>query len=114
VSFVFIYFGAQSLTSLLIGVLLLDVGVQGLHISNQGVIYALAPDARSRITTLYLTSYFFGGAIGSSVASVAYAKAGWPGVCIAGAVFSTLLIACWLLAQGRRARRGLYRFPLHY
>src|SRR6201991_2346238 len=44
-SFVFIYLGAHSLTSLIVGVLLLDVGVQGLHISNQGVIYALAPDA---------------------------------------------------------------------
>jgi predicted MFS family arabinose efflux permease len=107
VSFVFIYLGAHSLTSLLIGVLLLDVGVQGLHISNQGVIYALAPDARSRITTIYLTCYFFGGAIGSSVASVAYYKAGWSGVCVAGALFSTLLIGSWLAAHWQQYRRAL-------
>jgi predicted MFS family arabinose efflux permease len=104
-SFVFIYLGAHSLTSLIVGVLLLDVGVQGLHISNQGVIYALAPDARSRITTIYLTCYFFGGAIGSSAASVAYYKAGWSGVCVAGAFFSTLLIGSWLAAHRQQCRR---------
>ncbi|MGA7812911.1 MFS transporter [Caballeronia sp.] len=105
VSFVFIYLGAHSLTLLLVGVLLLDVGVQGLHISNQGVIYALAPDARSRITTIYLTCYFFGGAIGSGTASVAYYEAAWSGVCVAGALFSTLLIGSWLTAHRRQRRR---------
>jgi predicted MFS family arabinose efflux permease len=99
VSFAFIYLGAHSLVALLIGVLLLDVGVQGMHISNQSVIYALAPDARSRITTIYLTAYFFGGAIGSSAASVAYEKAGWLGVCLVGTLFSGLLLGAWLVAQ---------------
>src|ERR1700754_1359800 len=106
-SFVFIYLGAHSLTSLIVGVLLLDVGVQGLHISNQGVIYALAPDARSRITTIYLTCYFFGGAVGSSAASVAYVRAGWAGVCVAGAVFSILLLGCWVVAHWQRRREAL-------
>lgn len=86
-SFGFIYLGAYSLVSLLIGVLLLDIGVQGMHISNQSVIYALAPEARSRITTIYLTAYFVGGAAGSSAATVAYNQAGWLGVSLVGAGF---------------------------
>jgi len=104
VSFAFIYLGAHSLVALLIGVLLLDVGVQGMHISNQSVIYALAPDARSRITTIYLTAYFFGGAIGSSAASVAYEKAGWLGVCLVGTLFSGLLLGAWLVTQSSQKK----------
>jgi len=102
VSFGFIALGAHSLVALLAGVLLLDIGVQGLHISNQGVIYTLAPEARSRITTVYLTSYFIGGAAGSSAASVAYAAAGWYGVCLAGAGFAALLCVWQLLRAPRR------------
>ena len=55
-----------------------------MHISNQSVIYALAGNARSRVTTIYLTSCrFIGGAFGSFAASVAYGIDGWRGVCIA-------------------------------
>jgi predicted MFS family arabinose efflux permease len=94
VSFAFIYGGGHSLAALIAGVLLLDAGVQGMHISNQSIIYALAPHARSRVTTIYLSCYFIGGAIGSSAASIAYARAGWAGVCLAGGVFAVLLLVC--------------------
>ncbi|KVP57336.1 hypothetical protein WL28_03620 [Burkholderia ubonensis] len=80
--------------ALIAGILLLDVGVQGMHISNQSVIYALAGDARSRVTTIYLTSYFIGGALGSFAASVAFGADEWLGVCVAGA-----LIALWVASQ---------------
>ncbi|WP_323121483.1 MFS transporter [Burkholderia alba] len=98
-SFALIASGAHSLAGLIAGILLLDVGVQGLHISNQSVIYALASDARSRITTVYLTSYFIGGALGSSSASFAFGIDGWRGVCIAGAALSSLLLALWGVSQ---------------
>lgn len=96
ISFALIAGGSHSLIALLLGILLLDIGVQGLHISNQSAIYALAPHARSRITTVYLTSYFIGGALGSGAASVAYAASGWYGVCLVGAAFAGLLVALWL------------------
>ncbi|KVE41866.1 MFS transporter [Burkholderia sp. BDU5] len=106
VSFAFIAAGTQSLVALVVGILLLDVGVQGLHISNQSVIYALATDARSRITTVYLTSYFVGGALGSAVASAAYRFDGWRGVCTAGGALSSMLVALWCVAHGMRVRRA--------
>lgn len=87
--------------ALIAGILLLDVGVQGMHISNQSVIYALAGDARSRVTTIYLTSYFIGGALGSFAASVAFGADGWRGVCVAGA-----LIALWVASQRIGARQA--------
>ncbi len=84
-SFPLLGLGARSLTALLLGVVLLDLGVQGLHISNQSVIYSRRPEARSRVTTIYLTSYFMGGALGSLGSALLFAGLGWAGVCWAGA-----------------------------
>ncbi|WP_246327166.1 MFS transporter [Burkholderia guangdongensis] len=98
-SFALLAGGAASLPLLVAGVLLLDVGVQGLHISNQSVIYALDANARSRITTTYLASYFVGGAIGSSAAGAAYAADGWPGVCAAGGALAGAAVLVWLGTQ---------------
>lgn len=112
-SFGFIYLGTQSLVALVAGVLLLDTGVQGLHISNQGVIYALDEHARGRITSIYLTGYFMGGAAGSSVASLAFGRWGWGGVCVAGAAFATTLLALWFRVGpcGSRGSNNDFRMP---
>ncbi|KVT41056.1 hypothetical protein BGV66_25995 [Burkholderia ubonensis] len=77
-----------------------------MHISNQSVIYALAGDARSRVTTIYLTSYFIGGALGSFAASVAFDADGWRGVCVAGAMLAGALIALWVASQRIGARQA--------
>ncbi len=83
-SFGLLYVGRTSLVALVAGILALDVGVQGLHITNQSVIYALRPEARSRINAGYMTGYFLGGAAGSAVAGVAYNDGGWGAACLAG------------------------------
>jgi predicted MFS family arabinose efflux permease len=77
--------GRHSLGWLIVGVVVLDLGVQGLHVTNQSEIYRLAPEARSRVTTAYMVSYFAGGAAGSALASALYSAAGWTGVCELGA-----------------------------
>ncbi|MDR3097246.1 MAG: MFS transporter [Paraburkholderia sp.] len=91
--------GGTSLPLLIAGTLLLDVGVQGLHIANQSVIFEIDANARSRIMTAYLASYFLGGAAGSSVAGSAYAAAGWTGVCAAGGALAGLAVLVWIGAQ---------------
>ena len=85
VAFAIMGIGKESLALLIIGVLILDIGVQGMQITNQSVIYQLAPGARSRITANYMTANFLGGAIGSALASAVYeSSAGWPGVMVLG------------------------------
>jgi cyanate permease len=93
---------------LAVGVVLLDLGVQGLQITNQSVIYRLAPEARSRITTAYMTCYFLFGTAGSGLASLTYVHAGWAGVCLLGALFPSLALALWSVEQVgiRRRSRG--------
>ena len=60
-SWLAIWFGHTSVLALIIGILVLDLTVQGVHITNQTVIYRIHPDARNRLTAGYMTSYFIGG-----------------------------------------------------
>ncbi len=99
--FVFLWFGGHSLAALLAGVVLLDVGSQGVHISNQSEIYRLRPEARNRINAFYMTSCFLGAAAGSASAAFAYDHWGWPGTCALGAFVSLASVARWATDRQR-------------
>lgn len=76
-------------------VLVMDACVQGAHVASQSVIYALLPEARSRLTTVYITTMFLGGAAGSVAGAQAYQQAGWTGATLAAASFSVLGLLFW-------------------
>lgn len=95
-------FGQVSVIALLAGILVQDLAIQGVHVTNTSAIYRLRPEARSRLTAGYMTSYFIGGASGSLVSSWLYAHFGWPGVVIAGAVLAALTLAYGALAPSAR------------
>ncbi|EGL54249.1 arabinose efflux permease [Methylophaga aminisulfidivorans MP] len=94
VSWVILFNAPISLVALLIGVLLLDLAVQLVHVSNQNKIYALHPDIRNRLTSAYMTCYFIGGAFGSWFSVMLYQHYEWTGV-VMGAT-GIALIACIL------------------
>ncbi|AOK58718.1 MFS transporter [Burkholderia ubonensis] len=101
-SFVIFALSGASIAGLVIGVIVLDVGVQAAQISNQSRIYALKPDARSRVNTVYMVCYFIGGALGSSAGVAAWRAFGWTGMCAAGLVFAALAGA----SHHRGGKRG--------
>jgi predicted MFS family arabinose efflux permease len=92
-SFAILGAGRASLLGVIVGIVVLDIGTQGMQITNQAIIYALRPDARSRINSAYMVCYFIGGAIGSVTAGTVYSSHGWTGVCVLGAVFGLLSCA---------------------
>ncbi|EMB4338985.1 MFS transporter [Citrobacter freundii] len=94
-SWLAIWFGHTSVLALIIGILVLDLTVQGVHITNQTVIYRIHPDARNRLTSGYMTSYFIGGAAGSLISASAWQHAGWAGVCLAGTTVAILNLLVW-------------------
>jgi len=69
--------------------------VQAAHVTNQNRIYGLNPDERSRLTTAYMVTFFFGGVAGSVLASVAYDAGGWLLVCAIGAALAAAALAIW-------------------
>jgi predicted MFS family arabinose efflux permease len=91
------------LALLIIGVLGMDAGIQSNVLINSSVTYGLLPQARSRITAVFMTSMFFGGAIGSVIGAHAYAAWGWGGVIGTTAVLTALAALGWL-ATGRYER----------
>ncbi len=94
-SWLAIWFGHTSVLALIIGILVLDLTVQGVHITNQTVIYRIHPDARNRLTAGYMTSYFIGGAAGSLISASAWQHGGWAGVCLAGATIALVNLLVW-------------------
>ena len=89
--------GLVTLVPLIVALILLDGAAQTQHSLNQIRIFALAPDARSRVNSVYLTGYFFGGAVGSLAASLLWPSFGWPGVVVAGVVAALAGLAVWLV-----------------
>ncbi len=94
-SFLPIWLGRHAVGWLIVGIILLDLGVQGVQVTNQSLIYTLAPEARSRITSAYMVCYFVGGAIGSALAGLVYDEHGWGGVCVLGAAIGVAAVLLW-------------------
>jgi predicted MFS family arabinose efflux permease len=65
VSWVPIGFARQSLWALILGVIVLDLAVQAVHVTNQSMIFVLRPEARSRLVAGYMFFYSVGSASGS-------------------------------------------------
>jgi len=103
-SFALLWFGAHDLVLLIIGILVLDVGVQGLQVTNQSLIYGLAPDTRSRVNSAYMVCYFTGGALGSALGASIYASHRWAGVCLLGGAIGVVAVVG---AAADARRRGL-------
>jgi predicted MFS family arabinose efflux permease len=100
VSFALARLGSDSVPWLVVGVLVLDIAIQGLNVLNQTRLFSLAPQARSRLNTAFVASIFVGGAIGSTLATVLWSVDGWTAVTTAGGVLGVIGLLVW--AVGRR------------
>jgi len=105
--------GGTRVVFLILGIVLLDLGIQGQQILNQTTIYSLRPEARSRLTTAYMAGNFLFGAVASAVTDLAWRSGGWHAVCAFGGAMATLAALVWLeevwRARGRARRRAAAR-----
>ncbi|MNT04009.1 Major Facilitator Superfamily protein [compost metagenome] len=90
---------------LLIGIVLLDMGVMGLQVTHQSIIYKLAPHARARVTTVFIAGGFIGASAGSALASASFAAGGWPALCMVGGAMPLLMLIVW--SKYRHTQRRL-------
>ncbi|WP_160677809.1 MFS transporter [Clostridium sp. C8-1-8] len=100
-AYICFYIFGFKLIGLVIGVILLDLGVQSCQISNQARVHAISEEARNRVNTVFMVSYFLGGSIGSFVGAYSYSHFGWYGVCTAGLITQGIALACHKLGKDK-------------
>lgn len=105
-SLVWMGLAPRAVWAIVIGIVLLDLATQAGQISNQSRIYALGAHSRGRLNTVYMVTYFIGGALGSGAASLAWSLWGWAGVIAAGLLFLLLGAVAhrWGYVRTRRRR----------
>ncbi|PCE33837.1 MFS transporter [Burkholderia ubonensis] len=96
-------FTTSSLPLLIVGIVLLDIGGQAIHVVNQSMILGARPDAHARLVGCYMLFYSVGSGLGAIASTLVYARAGWAGVCMLGAAVSLAALAFWA-ATLKRAR----------
>jgi predicted MFS family arabinose efflux permease len=92
IGFAIMMIGDRSIACIVAGLLLMDFGAGLSHAANQSSAFALRPDARGRINSVYMTGYFLGGAIGTSLATLAYSVGGWRWTCGFGAACAASIL----------------------
>jgi predicted MFS family arabinose efflux permease len=92
-----IAFMGLSLWLLVAGIVMLDLAIQAVHVTNQSLIFARRPDARSRLVGGYMIFYSLGSALGSIASTMVYGALGWSGVCMLGAGIGLLALLFWAL-----------------
>ena len=97
VSWIVFLFSANTIAGIVVGVILIDLGQQALHITNQTIIFADNPDARNRINTVYMVSFFLGGAAGTVLGALAWEHFQWTGVSLFGMTLSAAAMLAHLV-----------------
>ena len=99
ISWIIFLLSPHSIIGLIIGVVLIDLGVQSVHITNQNIVFSKNTEARNRVNTIYMVGFFIGGAAGTSFGSLAWNYFGWTGVSVVGLVFSGTILIVQLLTN---------------
>ncbi|CAM4099179.1 MFS transporter [Zobellia nedashkovskayae] len=90
-------FSHHSIMGIVIGVILVDLGQQSLHIANQNIIFSRNENARNRINTVYMVIFFLGGALGTILGAFAWQHYQWVGVSILGLILSVTTLVAHLI-----------------
>ena len=102
ISWLIFLVSAHSIIGLIIGVILIDLGVQSVHITNQNIVFSRNTEARNRVNTIYMVGFFIGGAAGTIFGSLAWNLYGWTGVSVVGLIFSGIILLAQLISDRRK------------
>lgn len=81
-----LHFCGNTYIGIIAGVILIDIGMQCIQLSNQTSIFAIYPSASNRVNTIFMTTYFIGGSLGTFLAGSCWQSWGWAGVSCIGSV----------------------------
>lgn len=92
----------NSYAGMIAGIVIIDIGMQSIQLSNQSATMRLCPEATSRMNTIYMVTYFIGGSFGTFIAGTMWSLFGWSGTVGAGIA---LILCSVLITLGHWAFR---------
>ena len=98
------YVFRANIIGIIVGIVAIDLGLQGIHVSNQTRIYTLIPEARNRLNTVFMTTSFVGTSLGSGIGLWVWSVAQWPGVCAAGAALIVTALIIYLATYKQQVK----------
>ena len=84
------YIFGDSYGGIIAAIILADIGAQCQQISNQSGSLQQLPEATNRVNTIFMTTLFIGGSLGTLLSGIGWSHNGWTGVCFVGASFAIL------------------------
>ena len=84
------YIFGDSYGGIIAAIILADIGAQCQQISNQSGSLQQLPEATNRVNTIFMTTLFIGGSLGTLLSGIGWSRNGWTGVCFVGASFAIL------------------------
>lgn len=84
----------NSYIGIILSIIIIDIGMQCIQLSNQSATMKLCPEASSRMNTIYMVTYFIGGSLGTFLAGTLWSMYGWMGTVTSGFV----MLACSVLS----------------
>lgn len=97
--------GAIGLVALTLLAVLIDAAVQINQVVGQHIIFSVPGEIRGRVNAIYMTSVFVGGALGSVLGTLLYARAGWTATAACGALIGLLASSLHLIERGQSRGR---------
>ena len=93
------YFFGNTYIGLIVAIILVDIGLQCLQLSNQSGCIQEMPEASNRANTIFMTTYFIGGSFGTYCAGLAWTHEGWMGVCAVGTVLAAISLCITICSK---------------
>ena len=97
-SWLLLYFCGNSYVGIISGIIIIDIGMQCIQLSNQSNIFGLCPTAPNRVNTLFMTTYFVGGSLGTFLTGFAWQAAEWTGVTGIGILLAGISLLITILS----------------
>ncbi len=101
-SWIIMYLFQNTYTGMIAGIIIIDIGMQCIQLSNQSATMRLCPEATSRMNTIYMVTYFIGGSFGTFLAGSMWSLYGWSGTVAAG--FGMILVSILITLMHRNLK----------
>ena len=97
-----LFFCGNNYAGIITGVILIDIGMQCIQLSNQTSIFDIYPSASNRVNTIFMTTYFIGGSLGTFLAGSSWQTWGWSGVVGTGVILTIISLSITLYSKNNK------------